>query len=268
MILLPGTNFASAGRFVSSGSADALIKITNPDSTTTGLVLDLHKYLDVDNSGTHAECTTDNIADAFQISADFLRANNRQALVSETGAGSTASCFTAFCAQNAFLNQNSDVFLGYIAWGAGSFSTSYVLSLTPSKQNGVFVDAKLASQCVVSPWLNAASVTVTTSTKASSTAGGGSSQATSGATNGVTSGAASTLATTASVPVGTGNVSVKASGTGAIVSSSGTGNLTATRTSSSSPSSTVTKAVSSAGAGIKKVAGGLLAGGLFLATIL
>ncbi len=91
MVLLPGTNFASAGQFVSSGSGAALIKVTNPDGTTDGLVLDVHKYLDVDNSGTHSECTTDNIADAFALVADFLRANGRQALVSETGSGSTSS---------------------------------------------------------------------------------------------------------------------------------------------------------------------------------
>jgi endoglucanase len=91
MILLPGNNFASAGQFVSSGSGDALIKVTNPDGSTTGLILDLHKYLDVDNSGEHAECTTDNISDAFAIVAAFLRENKRQGLVSETGAGSTAS---------------------------------------------------------------------------------------------------------------------------------------------------------------------------------
>ncbi|KAH7409723.1 glycoside hydrolase superfamily, partial [Cadophora sp. MPI-SDFR-AT-0126] len=147
MILLPGTNFASAGKFVSSGSGDALIKVTNPDGTFDGLILDLHKYLDVDNSGNHAECTTDNIADAFAIAANFLRQNGRQALVSETGAGSTDSCFMDFCAQNKFLNDNSDVFLGYIAWAAGSFATTYVLSLTPSKQNGKYVDNQLASQC-------------------------------------------------------------------------------------------------------------------------
>lgn len=76
---------------MSSGSADALLGVKNPDGTTTGLVYDLHKYLDEDNSGTHAVCTTDNIADAFAIAADYLRSNGRQALVSETGAGSDST---------------------------------------------------------------------------------------------------------------------------------------------------------------------------------
>ena len=91
MILLPGNNFTSAGQFVSNGSGGALLNVTNPDGSTTGLIMDVHKYLDVDNSGEHAECTTDNISDAFAIVAAFLRENGRQAMVSETGAGSTSS---------------------------------------------------------------------------------------------------------------------------------------------------------------------------------
>lgn len=145
--------------------------------------MDVHKYLDIDNSGEHAECTTDNILDAFAVVAAFLRENGRQALVSETGSGSSSSvrnhstplnyhltlhqCFTDFCAQNTFLNQNSDVFLGYIAWAAGSFSPSYVLSLTPTKKNGKYVDNDLASQCVVAPWLNAGSEIVTSAVASS-----------------------------------------------------------------------------------------------------
>lgn len=153
-ILLPGTNFDSAATLVSSGSAAALLAVKNPDGTTDNLVLDIHKYLDEDNSGTHAECVTDNV-DALGTVAAFLRENGRQGLISESGASNAASCMTAFCAQNTFINANSDVFVGFVAWAAGSFSSSYVLSLTPSKQNGRFVDSKLMTQCVLAPWLNA-----------------------------------------------------------------------------------------------------------------
>ena len=96
MILLPGNNFASAGQFVPNGSGATLMKVTNPDGTVTGLIMDVHKYLDVDNSGEHAECTTDNISDAFAVVAAFLRENGRQAMVSETGAGSTSSVCSPF----------------------------------------------------------------------------------------------------------------------------------------------------------------------------
>jgi endoglucanase len=85
IILLPGTNFASAETFVSSGSAELLADISNPDGSKHGLVLDLHKYLDINNSGTHMECTTDNV-EGFKTITDWLRKNKRKAIISETGA--------------------------------------------------------------------------------------------------------------------------------------------------------------------------------------
>lgn len=96
MILLPGTNFDSAATLVSSGSTAALMNITNPDGTTDNLLLDIHKYLDEDNSGTHETCTTDNV-DAFTTVAEFLRSAGRKGIVSETGASSdsTVSISTA-----------------------------------------------------------------------------------------------------------------------------------------------------------------------------
>jgi endoglucanase len=90
MVLLPGTNFDSAATLVESGSAAALMDVKNPDGSVDGLLLDVHKYLDVDNSGTHSDCVTDN-RDAFAIVAQFLRDAGRLGLVSETGAASTDS---------------------------------------------------------------------------------------------------------------------------------------------------------------------------------
>lgn len=151
MILLPGTNFDSAATLVSSGSAAAMMGIQNPDGSTDNLVLDIHKYLDEDNSGTHKECVTDNVED-FKTVAKFLRDNGRKGLVSESGASTAASCLKAFCSQNNFINANSDVFVGFVGWAAGSFDASYVMGLTPTKQNGKLVDNQLMMQCIMAPW--------------------------------------------------------------------------------------------------------------------
>ncbi|KAK8048286.1 glycoside hydrolase family 5 protein [Apiospora phragmitis] len=166
MILLPGTNFDSAATLVSSGSAAALMRIQNPDGTTDNLVLDIHKYLDEDNSGTHKECVTDNVED-FKTVANFLRASGRKGLVSESGASSAASCLKAFCSQNNFINANSDVFAGFVGWAAGSFDASYVLGLTPTKQNGKLVDNQLMMQCIMAPWKNFSNSTIGTPQKPS-----------------------------------------------------------------------------------------------------
>ncbi|KAK0104136.1 Endoglucanase EG-II [Cadophora gregata f. sp. sojae] len=103
MLLLPGNDWTSAGAFISNGSGAALIKVTNPDGSTTGLIFDVHKYLDSDNSGTHSECVTDNVSGAFQPLATWLRTNKRQAMLTETGGGNVASCVQYMCSQVAFL---------------------------------------------------------------------------------------------------------------------------------------------------------------------
>ncbi|KAE8452904.1 Endoglucanase EG-II [Mollisiaceae sp. DMI_Dod_QoI] len=148
MILLPGNDYTSAGAFITNGSGDALLPITNPDNTTTNLIFDVHKYLDSDNSGTHAECVTDNVATAFQPLATWLRTNNRQALNTETGGGNTASCSKYLCAQLAFVNANSDVYLGYVGWSAGSFDQTYVLTMTPTGQGNNMQDTSLVKACL------------------------------------------------------------------------------------------------------------------------
>lgn len=277
MILLPGNNFTSAATFVSNGSAAALSGVTNPDGTITGLILDVHKYLDIDNSGEHAECTTDNIADAFQLVADFLRQNGRQAMVSETGAGSTLSCFTDFCAQNTFLNQNSDVFLGYIAWAAGSFSSSYVLSLTPSKQNGKFVDNALASQCVVAPWLNASNTATFVPSAASSTMAGSAAAAVtseavvttgSGEVPSRASGQSSIATTTNGVKTIQTSASAPQKSAGASGSENGTAIASATLSGSTASQTSTSTVHSNGGAVAQRIGRPLSVGGLLLAAFI
>lgn len=149
LILLPGNNWTSAQTFVSNGSADALKKVVNPDGSTTNLIFDVHKYLDVDNSGTNTECVTNNIDNAWAPLAQWLRCNGRQAFNTETGGGNVASCVTYMCQQIAFQAQNSDVILGYVGWAAGNFLPSYALGETPTQNsNGSWTDSLLVSSCL------------------------------------------------------------------------------------------------------------------------
>lgn len=127
MILLPGNDWTSA-KMMPTKSGPALLKVKNPDGSVDGLIIDVHsasyppqprksrvedvfdpsdpaslEYLDSDNSGTHTECVTDNVSDAFQPLATWLKANNRQAILSETGGGNTDSCKKYLCQQLKFL---------------------------------------------------------------------------------------------------------------------------------------------------------------------
>ncbi|EKM76512.1 hypothetical protein AGABI1DRAFT_115829 [Agaricus bisporus var. burnettii JB137-S8] len=148
LILLPGNNWTSAETFVSNGSAAALQKVTNPNGSTDNLIFDVHKYLDSDNSGTHPECTTNNIDRAWAPLADWLRENKRQAINTETGGGNTDSCVQFMCQQVAYQAANSDVYLGFVGWGAGNFLTNYVLSETPTNNGNGWTDSLLVEKCL------------------------------------------------------------------------------------------------------------------------
>ncbi|EIW77007.1 glycoside hydrolase family 5 protein [Coniophora puteana RWD-64-598 SS2] len=131
IILLPGNNYTSAEAFVENGSAEALNNVKNPDGSITGLVMDVHKYLDYDNSGTNIPCVTNNIQSSWAPLSDWLRAYGRQALNTETGGGDVYSCVGYLSQQAAYQAANSDVLLGYLGWAAGGFATSYILTETP-----------------------------------------------------------------------------------------------------------------------------------------
>ncbi|MCJ1468577.1 Endoglucanase EG-II [Pseudocyphellaria aurata] len=142
-ILLPGNGYTNAGQFA-TGSAPALSRVANLDGSKTNLIFDVHQYFDGDNSGTSPRCVSDKIDAAFAPLAAYLRKNKRLALLSETGGGkSDPSCLTNVCKALSYLDNNSDVYLGYLGWSAGSFDSQYVLSLSPNGNT----DVPLISNC-------------------------------------------------------------------------------------------------------------------------
>lgn len=148
LILIPGSSWSSA-QALPTEAGPALLKVTNPDGGTDNIIFDVHKYLDSDNSGTHTECVTNNIDNAFGPLATWLRQNKRLAINTETGGGNTASCQKYLCEQVAFLKENSDVFIGIVGWSAGGFDSTYELVETPTRNGNGWTDTSLVKACLV-----------------------------------------------------------------------------------------------------------------------
>ncbi|KAI0689890.1 endoglucanase [Cytidiella melzeri] len=141
-LLLPGSSWTSA-QAMPTEAGPGLVKVTDPLGGTSKLILDVHQYLDSDNSGTHAECTTDNVP-ILQTLVAFLQANgNRQAILSETGGGNTASCEQLLGNELAYVKSAYPNLAGFSVWSAGAFATSYVLSVVPNgnQDQPLWVDA-------------------------------------------------------------------------------------------------------------------------------
>lgn len=148
LILIPGSSWSSA-QALPTEAGPALLKVANPDGTTDNIIFDVHKYLDSDNSGTHTECVTNNIDNAFGPLATWLRQNKRLAINTETGGGNTASCQKYLCEQVSYLKQNSDVFIGIVGWSAGGFDSTYELVETPTRNGNGWTDTALVKSCLV-----------------------------------------------------------------------------------------------------------------------
>ncbi|KIJ68221.1 glycoside hydrolase family 5 protein [Hydnomerulius pinastri MD-312] len=130
-LLLPGSSWSSA-QALPTEAGPYLVKVTDPAGGTSKLLFDVHKYLDSDNSGTNAECVTDNVS-VLETLVAWLQSNgNRQAILSETGGGNTASCEQYLKSELAYVKANSGWITGFSVWAAGAFDTTYVLSVTPN----------------------------------------------------------------------------------------------------------------------------------------
>lgn len=168
-----GLNYTKAIGF-EKYCAPFLAKVRNPDGSTKNLIYEVHQYFATPGQKQFdGQCITDHIEDAFRPLAVYLKANKRAALVAEIGGSPTsASCLKStspfhssalfntinninlldVCAATTFFNQNSDVFIGYLGWAAGAFTTRYEYTLTP---NGPIdepkkgTDQPLLTKCIV-----------------------------------------------------------------------------------------------------------------------
>ncbi|KAJ3800763.1 glycoside hydrolase superfamily [Lentinula aff. detonsa] len=143
-MLLPGSSYSSAGTLPTE-AGPYLLDVTDPSGGTDKLLFDVHKYLDSDGSGTSTECVTDNV-DILTTLVTWLQTNNRQAFLSETGGGNTASCESYLKSELAYVKSNSGYIVGFTAWAAGAFDATYALTITPNSDGSdqpIWTDAIL-----------------------------------------------------------------------------------------------------------------------------
>lgn len=130
LILMPGSSYSSA-QTLPTEAGPGLLTVTDPIGGVSKLIFDVHKYCDSDNSGTHPDCTTNNQS-VFQTLIAWLQQNGRQAILSETGGGSTSTCETLVEQELAQIAAAYPTMIGFSVWAAGAFATTYTLSCTPN----------------------------------------------------------------------------------------------------------------------------------------
>ncbi|OCF34565.1 hypothetical protein I316_03606 [Kwoniella heveanensis BCC8398] len=266
-IALPGYEWTHPEAW-SRGSNDPLLNVKDPvDASGSLLIIDAHKYYDSDGSGTNAECTTNGVQ-VFTEFRTWLQKVGRKAIISETGGGNTASCQTAVGEAIKYISSNTDVFIGFTIWSAGSFDSSYVLSITPNgdTDNQLFVKAvqpylpgssgstpapasssKAVSTVVSSSSMSQAASSSATSAKASTTSSTGrSTSSPAGSSSAVRTSTTAKPSTTASSVTSTVRSSTTAKSTTFASTSAKPTTSTSAKTSSTTSAAAVPPATTSA----------------------
>lgn len=165
-IIIPGNSWDNA-KVWASGANAPILEVTDPAGGVDKLLLDVHKYIDGDGSGTSHECTNNGL-DMLEPLVAYLKQQGRRAIVTEIGGAVTDSCLNYLPQTMEFIANNEEQIVGFTAWSAGSFQPypNYELSLTPNadgSDNDIFLKA-------IKPFLPGANAAPIKTTAASSTA--------------------------------------------------------------------------------------------------
>lgn len=129
-IFVEGTSYTGAWTWTTSGNSDNMGSIT--DTVDNLLVYEMHQYLDSDGSGTSATCVSTTIGEERVADATtWLRENNKIGIIGEFAGGNNTDCETAVTGMLDYLQENSDVWIGAMWWGAGPWWADYMYSMEP-----------------------------------------------------------------------------------------------------------------------------------------
>ncbi|CAE6430136.1 unnamed protein product [Rhizoctonia solani] len=116
LILAPGNDWTGGHSWTgyANASSEYMYKLNDP---LKNLAIEVHEYLDVDYSGSHAECTQPGPSNLAALTA-WLKKYGLKAIVGETGGGQNSNCYAQLKELFDYLAAN-DEYIGWTGWAAG-----------------------------------------------------------------------------------------------------------------------------------------------------
>jgi endoglucanase len=133
LLLVPGNAWTGAHSWGESwyGTPNATVMLGVVDPLNH-YAFDAHQYLDADFSGTHEDCISKTVgSEQLSVFTAWLKANHRQAFLGEFAGARNATCYAALDDMLSFIDNNSDVWLGWTYWAAGPKWGEYLFTLEP-----------------------------------------------------------------------------------------------------------------------------------------
>jgi endoglucanase len=131
LILVPGTAWTGAHSWsrTSYGTPNA-VTMLNINDPINHYAYEVHQYFDTDSSGTKPDCVSETVgAQRIVEFTAWAKANKKQAVLGEFGAGKNDVCYKAVYNTLAAMQQNPDVWIGWTYWSTGSWVQKYMFAL-------------------------------------------------------------------------------------------------------------------------------------------
>ncbi|KAK4166968.1 glycoside hydrolase [Cladorrhinum sp. PSN259] len=129
-IFVEGNSWSGAWTWTtSSGNSQSLKDLTDPSNK---IVYEMHQYLDSDGSGTSEKCVSASIGlERVRAATEWLKQNGKKAILGETAGGANPTCISALTGMLSYLQQNNDVWTGWLWWGGGPWWGNYIFAMEP-----------------------------------------------------------------------------------------------------------------------------------------
>jgi endoglucanase len=134
LILVPGNGWSSARSWVAGNygtpNGDLMLDVKDP---ANNFAYEVHQYFNADWTGTSADCRSTDIGIAtLSPVTQWARQHRQRVFLGEFGVGSDRTCLDALDRVIRFMNENSDVWLGWTYWAGGSWwPDDYFASVQP-----------------------------------------------------------------------------------------------------------------------------------------
>lgn len=133
LIFVPGNSWTGAHNWLQSyygtPNGSVMSGVVDPGNN---FAFELHQYLDADSSGTGATCASTTIGvERMQDVTGWLRQGGYRAILAEFGAPANRTCLSAMEQLLNFVEENTDVWMGWAAWAGGPRWGDNLLSVQP-----------------------------------------------------------------------------------------------------------------------------------------
>ncbi len=129
LILVPGIAWTGAYSWASSGNAQTMLGIHDPQNH---FLFEVHQYLDADSSGTQPNAVSPTIgSERLREFTLWCRTHHQHGFLGEIGAANNPAALAATDDMLRYMEANRDVWVGFTWWAAGPWWGEYMFTLEP-----------------------------------------------------------------------------------------------------------------------------------------